>query len=93
MTGDVEPLVAGSSGSKKMFAEYGLNYTQGTYVDGALDHITCGDERDVSLGFDPKSGGHSMQVHNPDLPRLQASVRATHGTPLGCWCGGRSALL
>ena len=42
---------------------------------GSLDCVTFMDERDVSLGYDPKSGGHNLAVKNEKLPVVQITVR------------------
>jgi hypothetical protein len=42
---------------------------------GSLDYVTFMDERDVSLGYDPKSGGHNLAVKNEKLPVGQITVR------------------
>ena len=75
MTGDSDPLPPDSAGSKSKFAEYGLGQTQARWVAGALDLVIFGDERDVSLAYDPKSGGHNSKLVNKSKPLIETTVR------------------
>jgi hypothetical protein len=61
MTRDSDPLPPDSAGSKSKFAEYGLGQTQARWVAGALDMVIFGDERDVSLAYDPKKTAKTSQ--------------------------------
>jgi hypothetical protein len=83
-----EALPAGHPGSDAKWGEYGMNYTQGRYRRGAKDLIFFGDERDVSLGYEPKKGGRNIQVFAKrteirqdgvvtvlEMQRLQASMK------------------
>ena len=81
MTPHIELLPPGSAGCEERWAEYGLNYTQGTWVPEKMDYVKFGDERDVTLSYNPRKGGRNLQVFartvaGLPLQRLQASLKS-----------------
>jgi hypothetical protein len=72
MTADVDPLPPGHPGSDPKWAEFGLNFTQGRWVEGALDYVKFGDERDVTLQYDPRIGGRGVKLFKKTASIQQA---------------------
>ena len=80
----LEEGAAGADNSR--YAEFGLNYTQGMWKEGALDVIKFCDEIDKTISYNPRKGGHNIQIFArklkiteeavlADLPRMQASLK------------------
>lgn len=107
MRPDVQLLPEGSPGQDDpRFVEYGLNYTQGTWVEGALDRVFFGDERDATLGYNPQKGGHNHQIFATEqeieedgkvtvagMQRIQASLKAlTKVTQFNSMTGSAKAM-
>ena len=58
------------------FKEFGMGYTQGSWLPGKLERAVFGDEKDDSIEFDPASGGHNLQLYHDDVARIQTTLMA-----------------
>jgi hypothetical protein len=71
MTANVQPLPEGHPGGRPEFAEFGLNYNQGSWVPGATDFVYFSDEVDVTPEYTAQKGGQNVLVHASSISRPQ----------------------